>query len=416
MLKLREVNAIFLQRLTFTIFTVIIYIMKKIIRIIARLNVGGPAIHVILLTTSLDRNRFVSLLVSGVESPGEGNMLALADTKGVAPVIYPRLGRELNLFGDIITLWSLYRLFRREKPDIVHTHTAKAGAVGRLAAWLAGVPVIVHTFHGHVLNGYFGSIKTGFFRWLERFLAKRTNAIIAVSEQCRNDLINYRISRPDHIRFIPLGLELNRFRQRDEAIRKSIRQEWGIPLEAFTVGVIARLVPIKRHVDLFHAIPTVLERYPDAYFAIVGDGELRTELDALAKNLKIENRIVFTGFRVDQPSVYQALDLTALTSANEGLPVSIIESLASGTPVVATRVGGVPELIQDGVNGYLAEPGNPESIAQALLKAISNPEHTSVLGRKAQDETIKKYSIERLVGDMESLYDELCAEKVDAGK
>jgi len=383
----------------------------KILRIIARLNVGGPAIHVILLTAGLDKEKYETVLVSGVEGPDEGNMYALADEKGVKPVIVPNLGRELNPIRDILTLWKLYRLIRRERPDIVHTHTAKAGTVGRIAALLAGTPIIVHTFHGHVLHGYFGKTKTAIFRSIERFLARRSSAVIAVSESCRNDLLRYGVGGDDRVITIPLGLELERFRRDPEPNRSEVRREWGVPPDAFAVGMIARMVPIKRHEDLFRAIPKVLEKFPDAYFINVGDGELKPQLVALAQQLGIAHRCLFPGFREDQERIYAAMDLTVLTSANEGLPVAVIESLSSGTPVVATRVGGVPELVRDGETGYIVEPGNIDSIAEGLLKAIADPAKTAAMGRLAQEETIRKYSIERLIRDIEELYGKLLQEK-----
>jgi glycosyltransferase involved in cell wall biosynthesis len=380
---------------------------KKVIRVIARLNVGGPAIHVILLTDGLNSGRYETLLVSGKEGPSEGDMFHLAREKGVNPVILSNLGRDLNPIHDLSTLWQLYSLFRREKPDIVHTHTAKAGTVGRLAARLAGVPVIVHTFHGHVLHGSFGPLKTHFFRKVEQLLARCSSAIIAVSEQCRQDLLAYGISTPEHIQMIPLGLELDRFRVRDPAVRAALRQEWGIPPEAFLTGMIARMVPIKRHEDLFRAIALVLPAFPDAWFAVIGDGELRPPLEALARELGIAHRVVFTGFRNDTPAVYQALDLTALTSANEGLPVTVIESLSAGKPVVATRVGGVPELIQDGETGFIVQPNDPASIAEGLKKALANPGLTRNMGIEAQEMTIERYSSRRLLRDIEALYAQL---------
>jgi glycosyltransferase involved in cell wall biosynthesis len=379
----------------------------KVLRIIARLNVGGPAIHVILLTAGLDPERYESILISGLEAPEEGNMLDLADEKGVKPIRMAHLGRELHPIRDIVTLWQLVRIIRREKPDIVHTHTAKAGFVGRMAAFLAGVPIVIHTFHGHVLHGYFGPLKTGFFRLAERCMARFSTLIIAVSEQCRRDLLKYKVSGPDHIRTIPLGLELERFHDKPVGAREEIRKEFHIPQDAFVVGMIARMVPIKKHEDLFRAIPIVLQSFPDTYFLIVGDGERRPFLEELARELNITHRCVFTGFREDQKRVYEAVDLVVLTSANEGLPVAVIEALSAGKPVVSTRVGGVPELIEDGRTGYIVEPENVESIAEGLMKAVSQPEQTQAMGFIAQKETIRKFSIQRLIQDIDLLYQEL---------
>ncbi len=383
----------------------------KIVRIIARLNVGGPAIHVILLTHGLNPNKFETVLVSGVEAPEEGDMHHLADEKGVKPVIVENLGRELHPWRDINTLWQLYRLIRRERPDIVHTHTAKAGTVGRIAALLAGVPVIIHTFHGHVLHGYFGALKTAFFRAVERVLAAYSGKVIAVSEQVRQDLLQYGVGNEDKVVKIPLGLELEAFRHPASDARQRLRSEWGLSDDAFAVGMVARLVPIKRHEDLFRAIPQVIEKHPYTYFIIVGDGELRPELEALANELNITHRLVFTGFRDDRADVYSAVDLVALTSGNEGLPVAVIEGLSAGKPVVATRVGGVPELIEDGVTGFIAEPYDPESIAQGFLRALEDPAKTIEMGRQAQDDAIQKYSISRLVNDLEGLYETLLKSK-----
>ncbi|MBI1390064.1 MAG: glycosyltransferase [bacterium] len=382
----------------------------KILRVIARLNVGGPAIHVILLTAGLDPERYETVLVSGVEGPDEGDMHDLANEKGVEPFILPALGRELNPIRDLATLWKLYRVIRREKPDVVHTHTAKAGTVGRLAAWLAGVPVVIHTFHGHVLHGYFSPWKTELFRSIERFLARRCDKIIAVSESCRQDLLRYGVGDEEKDVTIPLGLELEPFRAEPPESGAALRQQWGIPDGAIAVGMIARMVPIKRHEDLFRAIPAVLECHPGVYFVIVGDGELRPELESLARDLNITHRLVFTGFRDDRARVYQALDLVALTSGNEGLPVAVIEALSSGKPVVATRVGGVPELIEDGVTGFIAEPYNVGSISEAFLRALAEPSLAD-MGRRAQEETLRKYAVERLIRDLDELYQDLLRKK-----
>lgn len=380
---------------------------KKVIRVIARMNVGGPAIHVVLLNAGLDPERYESILVSGVEAENEGNMLHLADEKNVKPVIIPNLGRELNPFNDLKTLWQLYSLFRKEKPDIVHTHTAKAGFVGRTAALLAGVPVVVHTFHGHVLYGYFGWAKTQAFRWIERILAYFTTQVIAVSEKCRQDLLEYGIGSESKIMTIPLGLELQKFADQSDDVREPIRQEYGVPQDAFVFGMFARMVPIKRHEVLFYAIKKVLNHHPDAYFMMVGDGECREKLASLAKDLDITHRVIFCGFRRDQARMFQAVDAVVLTSRNEGLPVVIIEALSSGKPVIATRVGGVPELIEDGVSGFIVEPENPQSIAEGLMKAVSDPQKTVEMGRVAQEHALKAYASTRLIRDIDQLYQRL---------
>lgn len=379
----------------------------KVIRVIARLNVGGPAIHVILLTAGLDPERYQSILVSGVEGPDEGNMHHLAAEKGVTPVIVPNLGRELSPLRDFRTLWQLYRLFKRERPAIVHTHTAKAGSVGRLAARMAGVPVIVHTFHGHVLDGYFGPAKSRFFQWMERMLAKTADRVIAVSECCRNDLLKYGIGDGDKNLHIPLGLELERFYHVPPEEGARVREEFGIPPDAFVTAMVARMVPIKRHELLLRAIPAVLDEFPNAWFMLVGDGELRRMLESLAGELNIRHRCVFCGFRDDRERFYAAANLVALTSRNEGLPVTIIEALSAGRPVVTTRVGGAPELVRDGESGWVVEPENPAAIAEGIKKAAADPERTARMGFSARERTYQQYSSTRLIHDIDRLYREL---------
>ncbi|MFH1742570.1 MAG: glycosyltransferase family 4 protein [bacterium] len=379
----------------------------KIVRIIARLNIGGPAIHVVLLSAGLDTERYETVLVKGRESETEGDMMAFAQQRGVEPVIINRLGRDLNPISDLATLWRVYRLLRRERPDIVHTHTAKAGTLGRIAARLAGVPVVIHTFHGHVLSGYFGPFKTRLFTAIERLLARWSNAIISVSETCRRDLLTLGIADKEKMVTIPLGLELDRFPERVPQRAGQFRKRFGIPPDAPIVSHVARMVPIKRHDVFLRAIPMVLREKPDVRFALVGDGETRPALEDLARDLQLDNRLIWTGFIEEQELIYADMDLLVLTSDNEGLPVAVIEALASARPVIATRVGGVPELITDGVNGYTVEPNNPEQLAEALLKALSNMDRLREMGRAGQQKVLERYNHRRLIHDVDELYQKL---------
>ncbi len=398
----------------------------RIVRIIARLNVGGPAIHVILLSERMRALGYDTLLVSGKEADHEGDMLYLAEERGVEPLRLPALGRELHPIKDLCTLWKLIRILRRTKPHIVHTHTAKAGTLGRLAALLSGVPVIIHTFHGHVFSGYFSDRKTRLFLAVERFLARHSTRVIGVSEKCCADLRELGVSNHERLQCIPLGLELERFPKAAEQLRGKLRNRFGLGPELTLIAIVARMVPIKRHDVFLRAVAMVCRDYPNARFLIVGDGSTRPEMERLAEELGICDVLVWTGFIDDPAEVYADVDLVALTSDDEGLPVAVIESLSSGRPVVSTSVGGVPELIEEGVSGFMAEPGRPEDFARALrlgleaLKRIPDPHGNPSPGcldmKSAQERIIKKLSIDRLVKDLDSLYRQCLDEVTNDGE
>jgi trehalose utilization protein len=271
----------------------------KVMRIIARMNIGGPAIHTALLTARLDRRKWQSLLVTGVESPGEGNMLELmGDTLGAntfRPKILPGLGREIAPLNDIKTVRQVVALMKLMRPHIVHTHTAKAGFAGRLAARLARVPVVVHTFHGNVFKGYFSPTKTKLFIAIEKFLARGTDRIIVLSEQQKNEILSLGIGKPEQFRVVPLGLDLAPFLQA-EHLRGELRRELGVGDEVPLVGIVARLVPIKAIHLFLEAAKRVLDSQPNALFLVVGDGELRAELEQQARDLGIESSVRFLGF------------------------------------------------------------------------------------------------------------------------
>lgn len=380
--------------------------MKRVFRIIGRLNIGGPAIHTILLTHLLDREQFDTTLITGIEGPAEGSMRYLAEERGVAPHVIPEMGREISWREDIATLRKLIALMRRHKPDVIHTHTAKAGTLGRIAALLA-LPGrrkrIYHTFHGHVFHGYFSERKSRAFVHIERFLARYTHRIIAVSERTRQELLEYSIAPPEKILFIPNGFDLAPFAT-CATHRGSLRAELGLPEEALLVGVVARLVPIKGLHEFLEATRCLAEAEPNAHFVLVGDGELRSELEAHADTLDHRNRIHFLGFRSDLPRIYADLDMVVLSSHNEGLPVSLVEAMASGCVVVATDVGGVPDLVRPGETGFLAPAKNPAGLANALLCAFEARDCWPVLTARARESVLARYHINRLVADIERLY------------
>jgi glycosyltransferase involved in cell wall biosynthesis len=387
----------------------------KVFRIIARLNVGGPAIHTILLTRSLDPHRFESTLAVGRPGPDEADMSYLATAEGVEPLVIPTLGRSLRAWDDLSALKDLLRQLLAARPDVVHTHTAKAGTLGRLAAVLTRVPVRIHTFHGHVFQGYFGPLQTQLFLAIERLLARVTDRIIVLSEQQRHELVNrYRIARPEQVVVVPLGLDLRPLAKRVAAERATgrhaLRAELGIPVGAPLVGVVGRIVPVKDHA-LFLDGAAQLLRLPDAptdvHFVIVGGGDdaMVAALRRRATELGIADRVRWAGWRRDLAAIYSELDVVALTSLNEGTPVAVIEALASGTPVVATAVGGVGDVLEHGRFGALIHERTGDAVARALSETMGGLDAARQRAALGQAAVLERYSIERLCADLASLYE-----------
>jgi glycosyltransferase involved in cell wall biosynthesis len=378
----------------------------KVMRVIARLNIGGPAIHTILLTAGLDPARFESTLVTGVAAEYEGNMLDLAAQKGVQPLVIPELGREISPLKDWGALIKLYRLFRAQHPHIVHTHTAKAGTVGRLAARLARVPIVVHTFHGHVFHDYFGPLQTRVFIGIESFLASLSDRIVTVSEGQRRELTAYGVASPDKIAVVPLGFELDALLH-CESLRGQLRRELGISEGMALVGIVARLAVIKNHRLFLDAARLIVEAGQEAMFLVVGDGELRAELEAYAAKLGLAERVIFTGWRHDLPRIYADLDVVALSSLNEGTPVSLIEAMAAARPVVATEVGGVSDIVLDKESGYLVQSKSAEGLAKGIVDLLRAPDRARKMGLAGRAAVHPKYASETLLANVERLYLEL---------
>jgi glycosyltransferase involved in cell wall biosynthesis len=377
----------------------------RVARVITRLNVGGPAQHVIHLTARLPRDRFESVLLTGAESASEGSMRDLAVRSSVRPVEVPGLGRPVSPVADLRSLVFLARFFRAYRPHVVHTHTAKAGTLGRLAARLTGVPVIVHTYHGHVFRGYFSPPMIRVFLAIDRWLARSTTRLLAVSESVKRDLEQLRIGGAGQIAVVPLGLELGRFLDGDQragALRRELGAE-GRPL----VGMVARLVPIKRHDDFIAAGVRVSARVSDILFVVVGDGERRAELEAAASRVGLADRMRFLGWRRDLDAIYADLDVVVLTSANEGSPVSLIEAMAAARPVVATAVGGVPDLVLDGEHGLLVPPGDSSATAEAIVSLLRDGGRRRAMGAAGRRRVQDVYAVDRLVSDIARLYTDL---------
>ena len=373
-----------------------------VVRLITRLNVGGPARQALLLTREL-QDTFPTVLAAGRPSASEGEM----SDPDVA-VRHVPLVRPMHPQSDMQALWAVRRLLLETRPAIVHTHMAKAGAVGRAAARsITARPRTVHTFHGHVLDGYFSASVQRVFVELERRLAGQTDVLVAVSDEIRDALVDLRIGRPEQYRVIPLGFDLSSFTAVDEptgVLRKSL----GLGLDVPLVGVIGRLVPIK---DLGTAI-AVVARLPGVHLAFVGDGECRAELEAQVRQLGVADRVHFTGWWPDIAGALSDVDVVALTSRNEGTPVSLIEAAAAGRAAVATRVGGVPLVVEDGVTGLLAGAGDDEGLATLIAKLLAEPGTRRAMGQAGRRRALGRFGKERLLADVTALYSELSGARI----
>jgi glycosyltransferase involved in cell wall biosynthesis len=382
----------------------------RVLRAITRLNIGGPAIHAILLTRGLQNERFSSVLVTGLEGPHEGSMRSLATKHGVDPRVLRELGREVSPLNDLRATLAMYRMIRASRPHIVHTHMAKAGTAGRLAAWLARVPIVVHTFHGHTFHSYWGPVKSAVFLQIERTLGAMTDRVIAVGDAQKADIAHYGVAPLSKIQTIPLGLETEPMLEAEQH-RGLLRAELGIADDRPLIGIVARLVPIKAHEIFLEAAVRIRATAPKSTFLIIGDGERRAELEALARQLSVDDAVRFLGWRDDMREVYADLDVVTLCSNNEGSPVALIEALAAARPVVSTRVGGVPNVVQDGESGLLVPPRDPSALAEGVLTLLRDPDRAAQLGLAGRHAVFPKHASTRLVQDVERLYLELAHEK-----
>jgi glycosyltransferase involved in cell wall biosynthesis len=320
------------------------------------------------------------------------------------------LGREISPLRDLVATVRLARLIRSERPDILHTHTAKAGTVGRVAALLAGrrrPPIVVHTFHGHVLRGYFGPLRSWFFRLLERWLAARTTALIAVSPQVRDDLVALGVAPRERFAVIRLGIELDERVAGEHDGRAESRRYLGIEPDRFAVGWIGRMTAVKRTDDVLVAFKRLRDEGVDAVLCLVGDGPDRPQLERRAHELGVVRDTLFLGYQEDVAPFYAAFDALVLPSSNEGTPVSAIEALAAGRPVVATHVGGVPDVVQEGKDGFLVEPGATDDLADRLARLARDPGLRERMGRAGREHVLPRYAVERLVDDVDRLYKSL---------
>jgi glycosyltransferase involved in cell wall biosynthesis len=391
--------------------------MPRVLRIINRLNLGGPTFNAAYLTKFMEPE-FDTLLVSGMKDAAEESSEFIVKNLDLHPVYMPEMYRELNPFRDYKSYYKLRKIIDEFKPDIVHTHAAKAGAVGRLAAIHSGVPIILHTFHGHVFHSYFGSVKTRMFLEIERYLAKRTTKIIALSELQRNELVNeFKIAPKDKFAIVPLGFDLSKFETDKENKRRAFRTKYNVADDEIAIGIVGRLVPIKNHEMFLKAIHLVTQKTQRKIRVfIIGDGEQRQNIEAIATNLGLKfdntnptapNLLTFTSWIKEIDVSNAGMDIIALTSKNEGTPVSLIEAQASGKPIVSTTVGGIENIVLENKTALLSPKDDVESFAENLLKLIEDDNLRLKMAQDGSDFVRQKFSYHRLCNDMSLLYNSL---------
>jgi glycosyltransferase involved in cell wall biosynthesis len=383
-----------------------------IVHVIARLNVGGAALHVMQLAREQQRRGHHVLVIAGTLAEGEESMEYLAEELGVGFLKLPALQRPLSVRADTAAILALRRILRQRRPDVLHTHTAKAGATGRLAALAAGSArprAIVHTYHGHVLSGYFGRRWEWVFRRIERLLARGTGTLIAVSDEVRDDLVRFGVAPAERFAVVPYGFDLADWGPDDDEARRRIRGELGLSDETLAIGWAGRLTAIKRPLDLVRTLSGVRSEGVDAVLVLVGDGEDREETAELARELEVAESCRFVGFQQHIRAWYAAFDVSLLTSANEGTPVVAIESLAAERPVVATRAGGTGTVVVDGESGFLLEVGDTYGLARRLVELARDPELRARLGRNGAADVRTRFAMGRMVDELEAVYRRLLA-------
>ena len=393
--------------------------MPRILRIINRFNLGGPTYNAAYLSKYMPPE-FETLLVGGEKDDTEDSSEFIVKSLGLDPIIIPEMKREIDLKNDYEAYRKIVNLIKDFKPDIVHTHASKAGTIGRLAAANMNVPAIIHTFHGHVFHSYFGKMKTVMYKNIERNLARRSSSIIAISEKQKSELcLVHRICKPEKIKVIPLGFDLSRFNENMDLKRKGFRERYRLADDEIAVGIIGRIVPVKNHRLFLEAAKMVLnETVNKVRFFIIGDGEDRLRVESVARDLHLAfsdatisddiKPITFTSWIKEIDVALAGLDVVALTSLNEGTPVSLIEAQAANKPIVSTNVGGIENVVIEGVTALLSHSKtDARQFADRLLDLTESVEKREQMARVGWDHVRNKFHYTRLVRDMTELYYDL---------
>ena len=382
--------------------------MPKILRIINRLNLGGPTYNAAYLTHYLSPE-FETVLISGMKDASEESSEFIVKKLGINPIYIPEMKREIDPRNDRAAYNKIKQLIKEFKPDIVHTHASKAGTIGRIAAINSNVPVIVHTFHGHVFHSYFNPVTSRIFMEIEKYLARKSTAIIAISEIQKSELVyKHKIVAEEKVKVIPLGFDLSRFRQNEEQNRKQFREQYNLKDDDIAIGIVGRLVPIKNHSLFISALKRTLTKTNNKIMAfIIGDGQLRPQLEKMVTEAGISERVTFTSWIKNIEVPMAGLDIIALTSLNEGTPVSLIEAQAAGKPIVSTEVGGIANVVWKDKTGFLSAPDDISSFSENLLKLIENQALRKEMGDKGWNYIHEQFHYKRLVRETGALYHEL---------
>lgn len=386
--------------------------MKKILRIINRFNLGGPTYNAAYLTKYLEPD-YETLLIGGQHDESEKSSMHILDNLGLKPIIIPEMQRSLNPYKDQIAFKKIQNIIKEFKPDIVHTHAAKAGALGRRAAYKMGVNQIYHTFHGHVFHSYFGNFKTRIFKEIEKNLAKKSTKIIAISEIQKSELSKiHKICPENKIEVIPLGFDLERFNTDKDSKRKEFRKKWNLKEKEIAIGIIGRLVPIKNHKFFIDAIQEVLKnsKVPIRAF-IVGDGEEKQNIINYIKNKNLDfslnyNPATFhlTSWIKEIDRVNSGMDIICLTSLNEGTPVSLIEAQASGKPIVSTKTGGIENIVLENKTALLSEKNDLHNFSKNLLSLVNDSNKRKLFSKFGLEKS-KDFHYNQLVNNIKNLYE-----------
>ena len=386
--------------------------MKKILRIINRFNLGGPTYNAAYLTKYLEPD-YETLLIGGQHDESEKSSMHILDNLGLKPIIIPEMQRSLNPYKDQIAFKKIQNIIKEFKPDIVHTHAAKAGALGRRAAYKMGVKQIYHTFHGHVFHSYFGNFKTRIFKEIEKNLAKKSTKIIAISEIQKSELSKiHKICPENKIEVIPLGFDLERFNTDKDSKRKEFRKKWNLKENEIAIGIIGRLVPIKNHKFFIDAVQEVLKKskVPIRAF-IVGDGEEKQNIINYIKNKNLDfslnyNPATFqlTSWIKEIDRVNSGMDIICLTSLNEGTPVSLIEAQASGKPIVSTKTGGIENIVLENKTTLLSEKNDLHNFSKNLLSLVNDSNKRKLFSKFGLEKS-KDFHYDQLVNNIKNLYE-----------
>jgi glycosyltransferase involved in cell wall biosynthesis len=378
----------------------------RILRIINRFNVGGPVYNVTYLTKYLPET-YETLLIGGCATQTEQDATYILSDHGIQAQVLPSMSRSIRIFNDLKTFFILLKLIRSFKPDIVHTHASKAGVLGRIAAKIMGVRVIVHTYHGHVFHGYFNPIITKSILFIERILGKVSTKIITISAAQQQDIVTkYRIVSKNKTVVIPLGFDLSRFEKSTEN-RMELRHQMNLTTHKTAVAIVGRIAPIKNHRLFIDAAAETYEKHPEEFiFYVVGDGELRDDLtDYLSTTYpRLKSSVIFTSWIADMTLFYPAMDVVCLTSINEGTPVSLIEAQASGIPVISTNVGGVKDVINPNETGIILNEHSAVELSNHLIELHLNRELRIKMSQNARNFVKERYTYHRLVADIDGLY------------